>query len=145
MHTTSETMRPEGTKIDVRLKLSALWIALMLLYIYADIFSWFKPGAIEGMMAGRMGPFPVTQPSLFTASLLMIIPALMVFLSLSLKHKAARWTNIILGVLYSLVNISNQLGETWAFYILFGIVELAMTLLIVGYAWKWRSPEGQHP
>jgi len=35
------------------------------------------------------------------------------------------------------------IGETWAFYILSGIVELVPTLLIVGYAWKWRNPEGQ--
>lgn len=140
MNTNAETIRHEGTKIDVRLKLSALWIALMLLYIYADIISLHKPGVIEGIMAGRMGPFPVTQVSLLTASILMIIPAVMVFLSLALKPQAACWTNIILGVLYTLVNISNLLGEPWAFYILFGIVELALTLLIVGKAWKWRNP-----
>ena len=36
-------------------------------------------------MAGRMGPFPVTQGSLLTAAILMLIPGLMVFLSLALK------------------------------------------------------------
>jgi len=143
MNTITGTTETEDVKISVRLKLSALWIAMMFVYIYADIFSLYKPGVIEAMMEGRMGPFPVTQASLLTASILVIIPAVMVFLSLVLTPKAARWANIILGVLYTLVNISNLIGETWAFYILSGIVELVPTLLIVGYAWKWRNPEGQ--
>ena len=94
-------------------------------------------------MEGFMGPFPVTQGSLLSASILMIIPAVMVFLSLTLKHQVNRWANIILGVLYTLVNLSNMIGETsWIFYMSFVVVEIALTLLIVGYAWKWRNPEG---
>jgi signal transduction histidine kinase len=89
-----------------------------------------------------MGPFPVTQGSLLSASILMMIPAVMVFLSLTLKPKVNRWANIILGVLYTFVNISLLIGETWVFYISFVVVEIALTLLIVGYAWKWRNPEG---
>ena len=143
MNTINKRTEQEDVKINVKMKLSALWIALMLLYIYADIFSLFRPGGPQAMMDGRMGPFPVTQTSLLTASILMIIPAVMVFLSLALKHKAARWTNIILGLLYTLVNISNLIGETWAYYLLSGVVELVLTLLIAAYAWKWRNPEGQ--
>ena len=143
MHTNAETTRPEETKVAVRLKLSALWAAMMFLYVYGDIYSLFRPGVMEEMMAGRMGPFPVTQASLMSAAVLVIIPAVMVFLSLALRSKAARWTSIVLGVLYALVNVSNLIGETWAYYIVIGVVELAITLLIVGYAWKWRNLEGQ--
>ena len=71
----------------------------------------------------------------------MLIPALMVFLSLALKPRVGRWANIVLGLLYTAVNVGNLVGESWAFYILYGIVEIALTLLIVGYAWKWRHPE----
>ena len=140
---TTKAIKKEDVKIAVQVMLSALWAALMFLYIYADHFSLFKPGQIEEMVSGRMGPFPVTQGSLLSAAILMLIPALMVFLALALKPKVGRWVNIILGVLYTAVNIWNLVGETWAFYILFGIVEMALTLLIVGYAWKWRSSEGQ--
>ena len=142
MNTINKATEKEDMKINVKMKLSALWVALMLLYIYADIFSLFRPGQIEEMISGRMGPFPVTQGSLLTASILMLIPAVMVFLSLTLKPKVDRWVNIILGVLYTAVNIGNLVGETWAFYIFFGIVEMVLTLLIVGHAWKWRNPEG---
>ena len=142
MNTINKTTEKQDVKVNVKMKLSALWVTLMLLYIYADILSLFKAGAIEKMMEGFMGPFPVTQGSLISASILMIIPAVMVFLSLTLKHQVNRWTNIILGVLYTFVNISLLIGETWVFYISFVVVEITLTLLIVGYAWKWTNPEG---
>ena len=143
MNLINKTTAKEASRIPVQMKLSALWAALMFLYIYADIFSLHKPGQMEEVMAGQMGPFPVTQASLLTASILMLIPAVMVFLSLALKPKVGRWTNIIVGLLYTAVNVGNLVGETWAFYLLFGIVEMALTLLIVGYAWTWRNAEGQ--
>ena len=142
MNSIKKTTATEDVKVSVKMKLSALWVAMMLLYIYADILSLFRPGQIEEMIEGRMGPFPVTQVSLLVASILMIIPAVMVFLSLTLKPNLNRWANISLGVLYTVVNISNLIGETWAYYISFGIVEIVLTLLIVWYAWKWTNPEG---
>ena len=141
MNTTKKTAEMEDVKTHVKMKLSALWVAMMLLYIYADILSLFRPGQVEEMIEGRMGPFPVTQGSLLTATILMAIPAVMVFLSLTMKPKVNRWVNITLGVLYTLVNVSNLIGETWAYYIVFGIVEIGLTLLIVWYAWKWLKQE----
>ncbi len=135
----NQSLISDDVKIPVKMKLSALWAALMLLYVYADIYSLYKPGQLEKMASGRMGPFPVTQGSLLTAALLILIPAVMVFLALALKPVVGRWVNISLGLLYTAVNIGNLVGETWAFYILIGVVEMALTLLIVGYAWKWRN------
>ncbi len=141
MSTMQKTIELEDVKINVKLKLSALWIALMLLYIYADIFHLFMPGQIAKMTEGFMGPFPVTQGALLSAAILMMIPAVMIFLSLSLKPQLSRWANIIFGVLYTLVNLSNMIGETWVYYLFLCAVEIVLTILIIGYAWKWRNPE----
>jgi hypothetical protein len=143
MNTISKTTEKEDVKINVKMKLSALWIALMFIYIYADILQQFMPGKLEKAMEGFMGPFPVTQSALLLAAILMMIPAVMVFLSLTLTPKVNRWVNIIFGVLYTLVNINNFIGETWAFFLFFCTVEIALTFLIVGYAWKWHGPESQ--
>jgi hypothetical protein len=141
MNTINKATEKQDVKINVKMKLSALWVALMLIYIYADILSLFKAGVIKKMMEGFMGPFPVTQGSLLSASILMMIPAVMVFLSLALKSKVNRWVNIILGVLYTFVNFSNLIGETWIYYISFVAIEIALTLLIVWFAWRWRNTE----
>ena len=124
-------------QINVKLKLAALWVALMFLYVYADILSFFRPGHIEELTAGMMGPIPVTQAGLLSAAILMAIPSVMVFLSLALPAQVNRWTNLLCGVLYTLVNISNLMGESWAYYITAGVVEIVLTLLIIGYAWQW--------
>lgn len=137
MNSINKVVELEELKINVKVKLSALWVAIMLLYIYADILSLFKPGQIQEMLEGRMGPFPATQGSLLTAAIMMIFPAVMVFLSLTLKSKFNYWANIVMGVLYMLVSISNLIGETWIYYLLFGAVEIVCALLIISLAWKW--------
>ncbi len=131
----------EYVKINVRIRLSALWVALMICYIYADFFSLYRPGQIDKIISGLMGPFPVTQAGLLIASLMMAVPAVMVFLSLILKPKVSRWANIILGVLYTVIGVANLIGEAWAYYIFFGIIEIVLTLLVVFYGWKWPKQE----
>lgn len=143
MNTINRATGKAGGKIPAQMKLSALWAAMMFLYIYADFFALRKPGEMQEVLAGRMGPFPVTQGSLLSAAILVLIPAVMIFLSLALTPGVSRWVNIVLGALYTAVNVWNLVGETWAFYILLGIAEVALTLLIVGVAWGWRNPEDQ--
>jgi hypothetical protein len=127
----------EDVKINVKVLLSALWAVLMFLYLYADFLYLFQPGAVQEMIDGKMGPFPVTQGALLQATILMSIPAVMVFLSLTLKPKLNYWTNITFAILYTIVSGVNIIGETWIYYILFGIVEMIITLLIIWYTWKW--------
>ena len=122
--------------IGVRSKLSALWATLMFLYVYADVLSFYRPGQIDEIRDGQMGPFEVSQSVLLVASVLVIIPAFMIFLSLILPSRMNRWTNITAGVLFTLVNISNVVGETWVYYWVFGILEILITLLIVRFAWR---------
>jgi len=124
-------------KITARTKLSALWAALVLLYVYADVLSLFRPGQIAEMTEGRMGPLEATQATLLLATAIVVIPALMVFLTLTLRADVSRWTNVALGLLYTAVNVGNLIGETWAYYLLFGALEIILTSLIVWYAWKW--------
>ena len=125
-------------KIPTAIKLAGLWTTLMLLYIYCDIYATFRTGFLEEAMAGKMGPFEVSQLSLALAGALMIIPALMITANLFLKQKAAKWANIIIGGLYTLINIGNLMGETWAYYWLYGLCEIFITVVIIIVAIKWK-------
>ena len=131
----------EDPKINIKIKLSGLWVANMFLFIYVDYFYLRVPGQIEEIIAGKMGPYPTTQASLLAAMTLMMIPSLMIFLSLTLPAKANRWTNIIVGILQIVVLLSALIGESWAYYIFATIVEVVLLLLIVWYAWKWPKHE----
>lgn len=131
----------EDMKLNVKLKISALWIAVMFLYAYVDIFSWFKPGVIEGVMAGKMFLFQINQSFLFFTTLYITIPSLMVFLSLVLKPKVNRWVNIIASIIYLVTMLGACIGETWIFYIFGTVVESILLLLIIFYAIKWPKHE----
>jgi len=127
----------DDVKIDVKMKLSALWVAAMLCFIYGDFFGLFEPGRLAGMLAGKMGPLgPTTQGVLLGVSVFMAIPSVMVFLSLALKPKTNRWVNIIVGVVFSVVVPTTMVGA-WTFYQFLGVVEVALTALVVWYAWNW--------
>ena len=128
-----------GGVIPVRMKLSALWASAMFCYIYGDYFWLYYPGKLQDMLAGNMPPFgPVTEGVLLGTTIAMTIPALMIFLSLVLRHGPNRWANIILGVLYSLFVAATMPG-TAAFYLFLGTVDILLTATIVWYAWRWRK------
>lgn len=127
-------------KVNTKIKIAALWIVVMILYIYNDFFSLFKPGALEHIMAGNMGPFAVSQGGLLSASVLMVIPALMIFISLVLKPKVNRVVNSIVSGLYIAVMVTSLIGE-WYYYIFMGAVEIVCNILIIYFAIKWPRVE----
>ncbi len=128
----------DDIKIHVKIKLSALWAAVMFCYIYGDIFRLFQLGELQGMLEGKMWSLPVTQGLLLGTSIMMAIPGVMVFLSLALRPDLNRWLNIICGVFYTAIMLFTMaMPGAWAFYIFLGVVEVALTVLIVWYAWSW--------
>ena len=144
MDTNKKTAELEDVKINVKIKLSALWVAVMLCYAYGDILGFMKPGAIEHYIKGIGATgSPITQVTLLGIAIFMAIPSVMVFLPLTLKPKANRWANIILGIVYTCaVPLTLLVPGTSAYYIFLTIVEVVLTALIVWYAWKWPKQEG---
>ncbi len=130
----------EDVPIPVRLKLSTLWVSVMFLYVYVDIFGFYKPGTIPDILRGRVWEFDITQEWALGALALMTIPILMVFLSLALPAAASRWTNIVVASLFFLVSIGNAVGETWVFFWFGSAFEAALLLLVVWYALTWPRP-----
>ena len=108
----------------------------MFLYVYADVLSLYRPGEIDEIRDGKMGPVDVSQGTLLAASAVVIVPALMVVLSLVLPSRINRPANIAAGVVLTLVNVVNVIGESWVYYWVFGILEVLVTVLIVRLAWE---------
>jgi len=126
----------EDVRVGVRPKISALWIATMILFAYGDIFGFFKPGQIEEVMSGEISGIEITQGFLFTISVYIAIASVMIFLTLVLKPAVARWTSIVLAILYVVSILAAAIGDD-AYYLFLSAVEIAMLLLIVRYAWTW--------
>ena len=124
--------------IDIKTKLSTLWIFILLNMIYADIIGYLEPGTLEAIMAGDFG-FEMTPAILLVISLVQAIPIAMVLFSRILQDGINRWANIIAGVITILYVVG---GGSWdqTSYMVFGTIEVVAMLSVIWSAWRWPAP-----
>jgi hypothetical protein len=127
-----------------KLILSTLWIFVLANYLYCDVMSLMNPEDLKQIITGTVGAIHLNQKFLLGAAIVMEIPMVMIFLSRVLNYKSNRWANIISGEIMTIVQVLSLFVGTalTLHYIFFSIVEIACTLFIAWYAWKWRNPEG---
>ena len=131
----------EDTRIGVRLKISALWISMLFLFAYGDIFGFFRTGQISDVISGEVSGIRITQAFLLGASAYITVASVMIFLSLVLRPKVNRWANIVLPVLYIASVVASVIGDDWSYFFFLSFVESALLLMIIRYAWTWPKQE----
>lgn len=137
MNTRNPPTSLDDFHVNVKLKLSALWASVTFCYLYGDYFGLYRPGTLQSMLDGRMGPLgPTTQEILLGTAAMMAIPSLMVFLCLALPPQANRLANVFFGLAFTAVMLVSMPGGWW-FYQALGLVEVTLTITIVVYAWRW--------
>jgi hypothetical protein len=118
--------------IDPRVKLSLLWIFVILNMAYADILSLMDPTSIiRGIMAGS----PLPSGGLLAGAIVMESSIAMVILSWVLNYKVNRWVTIIIGLLMIWQII---VGGHGLYYLFFTVIEVTSILLIIWFSWKWK-------
>lgn len=126
------------TPVDMRSRLSTLWIFVLFNMAFADIIGFVEPGSLEAMMAGDVG-FDITPALMVVISLVQAIPIAMIVVSrLMSNRRVNRWANIVAGAL-TLLYITG--GGDWeaTSYIVFAAMEIVGLLSIIWFAWKWPA------
>lgn len=134
-------------QMPVQAKIAAAWASFMFLYVYVDVFNFFKPGVVQDILNGLIWKFNVS-PMLLTVMLLSVsIPAMMVWLSMTLPARVNRTTNLVVATLLIPYTVFNAAGTTleWAaFYGLSIGLEVLLLVSILRSAWNWRrTPSGE--
>ena len=124
----------------MRVKLAAAWTSFMFLYVYVDVFNFYKPGVVDGILNGRHLEFDISAPllTIFLASV--ALPAMMVALSIALPAQASRATNLVVAALlipYSAFNAAGATAEWAGFYGLSIGLEVLLLAFILRSAWTW--------
>lgn len=118
---------------EVQIKLSALWIALMLTYLLGDVMRIisgdFKPG--------EMGGVQMSQGMFLAMAALFAIPIAMVVLSLTLNQPVNRWVNIIVAIAFFALNLVGLPTYPSVYDKFLIVVGLAFNVVTVWYAWRW--------
>ena len=135
----------QNEKVNVKIILSALWVAVMFIYVYADIKTLSQPEIPEQIISGIMAGMTISQSFLFAAAVLMSIPPIMIILTLILKPSINRWVNIIVSFLHILLIIITRFvpGKIWYYYIYYQSIEAIFHFLIIWYAWRWPVQDKQ--
>jgi len=125
------------TPVSIRTKLAGMWASVVLCYLYGDFFGLFRTSKLDQILQGY-GPFgPVTQETLLTVSVIMVVPCLMVFLSLLLKATLCRWLNLAVAAAFIPFVTATIMATSWYFYMFLGVVEILLKAIIVWLAWNW--------
>jgi hypothetical protein len=108
----------QNEKINIKIILAALWVAVMFIYVYADIKTLFQPEIPQQIISGIIGGMTINQSFLFAAAILMSIPPIMIILSLTLKPSINRWVNIIISFLHIILIIITRFvpAKIWYYY-----------------------------
>ena len=143
MSTTTKTTTKTTTELDdpptpVRAKLAAGWTSFMFFYIYVDYLSLYEPGSIEEILSGVVFEFDINQTFVVTGLMVVGIPALMIWLSMTLPARANRTLNLVVASLYIPVSVFNVVGESWMYFFGLGaVVEVIILVFILRSAWTW--------
>lgn len=128
----------EEFKVNIRVKLAALWSAVTLCYLYGDYFELYVPNKTAGLLNGQN--LLDSPAKLLLAAVMLAIPALMVYFSVVLKARWCQILNIAFGVFFTaiMVLIAVTSLTAWrAFYVFLAVVESILTTNIAVLAWQW--------
>jgi hypothetical protein len=128
-------------KIDPKDLLSTLWIVVMINMLKADVLSLNIPGISEELARTSVSTGTPIPQLMLGGAIMMEISIAMVILSRVLKHGVNRWMNMIVSIITIVFVVGG--GASYPHYIFIAIVEMICLLLIIGIAWKWRSPKDQ--
>ena len=127
-------------QIPVQAKIAAAWTSFVFLYIYVDILNFYKPGVVDGILAGFIWKFDISSTLLTIFLVSVSIPAMMAWLSMTLPARVNRATNLVVALLLIPYSIFNAAGGTWEWAAFYGIsigLEVLLLAFILRSAWTW--------
>ena len=122
-----------------KIRISVLWVFMAVAMSAHGVLAFMEPGAME-----QIGEMQMGAGMLLFMTLFWWVPLVMAVLSVTLKDLANRWTNMILGIVFTALNIFHlieHLAQPSAHQILIVGSTVVVTALIFWHALKWPKQE----
>jgi hypothetical protein len=113
----------------------------MINMLKADILSLYIPGSADELLKTSASAGTPIPQLMLGGAIMMEISIAMIILSRVLKYGVNRWMNMIVSFMTIAFVVGG--GVSYPHYLFIASVEVICLLLIIGIAWKWRSPKGQ--
>lgn len=127
---------------DWKIKISVLWLFVAIAILAHQILVLMEPGIIAQLMAGEAEGQKIGPELILFFAILMLVPLVMAFLSLTLKDSMNRWVNIILGAIFAVIWFVGVVDAAQTAYwggALMTLSAVVASALIVWYAWKSKQ------
>lgn len=128
---------------EAKTKLAVFWLFIAGTMSANTVLYFVVPGVIDELRAGEIvGMQAGAELILGMAIAYFWVPLVMAVVSLTLKDKANRWANIILGAFYAVFIIfeltMNVTTVAYSYAILMDVSVFVVAVLIAWNAWKWK-------
>lgn len=121
------------TSNSPRILLSLLWVTILFLMVFADVFSIIIEMEIGGTMEIPMD----VKTAMAMAAIVTSIPISMIVLSYVLPYKTNRVVTILVAA-FTIVYVVGG-GSTAAHYLILAGVEVVLLMLIIRIASTWKQ------
>ena len=126
-------------RIERRALLSALWIFVLLNYIFRDLHEIVKDDFLADALNGIYDGREVTEAMFLLGGMIVEVPIVMTLIAWTLPIRVNRWANVIVAPLFGLLLIGSA-GDLDD-YFHFGLMLVALGA-IVWKAWSWERSAG---
>jgi len=124
-------------------RIAVLWVFMAVAMSAHSLFVFMDPALIEEMMA----ELEATGPGMLVVmALFWLVPLWLAFVSMTVKDSCNRWTNFILGIIFtiwSILHLFQPCVGTHIHQILIVGSTVVVAALIAWYAWKWPKQEAR--
>jgi hypothetical protein len=131
--------------LALKVKLSALWFFTAVAFVAYMVLMLVDPWVMEQIALGNVEELLMGPEMLLLIAVVLLVPLVMAVLSLTLKGSVNRWTNIIVGLVFivlEFVDLAELAANPFAQLIMVNLAKVVALVLIVWYAWKWPKQEG---
>ena len=127
---------------DWKIKITVLWLFAAVAFLAHQILVLMEPGIIARLMAGEAEGQKIGPELILSFAILMLVPMVMAFLSLTMKDSMNRWVNIIVGAVFAALWFTGVVNAALSAYwggALMTLSAIVASALIVWYAWNSKQ------
>ena len=141
MNTATETRATDAAphdridRLERRALLSALWLFVLLNFIFRDLHEIVKDDFLADALNGIYDGREVTEAMFLLGGIIVEVPIVMMLIAWTLPIRVNRWANVIIAPLFglTLIGSAGDLDD----YFHFGLMLVALGA-IVWKAWSWE-------
>lgn len=130
---------------DWKIKISVLWLFYTVAFLAVMTLGTMEPGVLSQFLdTGEIEGMKIGQELLLFFAVMILVPLVMAFLSLTLKDSTNRWASILVGIIYTALQLfalveTLTVSSVYAYAVLMEVTKAIVPALIVWTAWKSKQ------